>query len=217
MRGAMKNSLNFLCKFMVNGIILGGMLGLVSCAGSGESSVTTLTLLKDGSVRSEIRENFGESYYDSAELQNTILSQTADYNREAGSSKITVEKVEAKDDIAVVKMIYEKPEDYASFNRSILFVGTAKEAKEAGYQLDLVLSGTKDANETIGMSDMLAMDGEKILITDVKDRIVLNGKALYTSDNVTVSDNGKEIQISLSGEEAKEAGDKKALAYVVFE
>lgn len=51
----------------------------------------------------------------------------------------------------------------------------------------------------------------------MKDLIVLNGKALYTSDNVTVSDNGKEIQISLSGEEGKEAGDKKALAYVVFE
>ncbi len=212
----MKSSVNFLFRFVISGIILGGMLGLVSCGGSKESSVTTLSLLKDGKVQSDIRENFGESYYDPGELQNTILSQTADYNKEAGGSKITVEKVEAKDAVAMVKMIYEKPEDYASFNRSVLFVGSAKEAQEAGYQLDLVLSGTKDANETIAKSDMLAMEGEKLLITDVKDLIVLNGKALYVSDNVTVSDNGKEVQISVPEEGADKAEDKKALAYVVF-
>ncbi len=212
----MKSGLNFLYKFVVSGIILGGTLGLVSCGGSGESSVTTLSLLKDGSVQSDIWENFGESYYDSDELQNSILSQTADYNKEAGGSKITVEKVEARDAVAVVKMIYEKPEDYASFNRSVFFVGTAKEAQEAGYQLDMVLSGAKDANETIGKSDILAMGEEKLLITDVEDLIVLNGKALYISDNVTVSDNGRRVQLFPPEEEAQGAGNEKTLAYIVF-
>lgn len=212
----MKSSLNFLYRFVVSGIILGGALGLVSCSGSREDSVTTLSLLKDGGVQSDIRENFGESYYDSEELQKSILSQAADYNREAGGSKITVEKVETKDAVAVVKMIYERPEDYASFNRSVLFVGTGKEAQEAGYDLDMVLSGAKDTNETIGKSDILAMEGEKILITDVQDLIVLNGKALYISENVTVSDNGKRVQILAAGEEAQEAGNEKELAYIVF-
>lgn len=212
----MKSGLNFLYKFVVSGIILGGTLGLVSCGGSGESSVTTLSLLKDGSVQSDIWENFGESYYDSEELQNSILSQAADYNKEAGSSKITVEKVEARDAVAVVKMIYEKPEDYASFNRSVFFVGTAKEAQEAGYQLDMVLSGAKDANETIGKSDILAMGDEKLLITDVEDLIVLNGKALYISDNVTVSDNGRRVQLFPPEEEMQGERTEKDLAYIVF-
>lgn len=184
------------------------MLTMVSC-GSMKSGVdgTSVSLDKNGTVQSNIRESFEESYYDEDELLQMILTQAASYNRKAGSGSIAVEKVEVKDGVAEVQMTYAKAQDYASFNKMVFFAGNAKEADQEGYELNVVLSGVKNPQETVGKADILAMEDETLLITDITDPIKLDGKALYVSENVTVSGNGKTVCRSL---------DSEGLAYIIF-
>lgn len=184
------------------------MLTMVSC-GSMKSGAdgTSVSLDKNGTVQANIRESFEESYYDEDELLQMILTQAASYNRKAGSGSIAVEKVEVKDGVAEVQMTYAKAQDYASFNKMVFFAGNAKEADQEGYELNVVLSGVKNPQETVGKGDILAMEDEMLLITDTTDTIKLGGKALYVSENVTVSGNGKTVCRSL---------DSEGLAYIIF-
>lgn len=204
----MKTSVKNFYKSAISVLILTGMMGMVSCSGKVEGmSESVLTIKKDGTVQANIIENFEKGYYSEEELKQDILQKTVSYNRNTGSGKITVEKVEAGEDKITVQMTYAGIEDYAAFNRAVFFIGTAREAEEAGYDLNVVLSGVKDAQETIGKSDILALGGDKLLLTNIKDGISLNGKALYISENVIVAPNAGTIWYT---------GDDDGLAYIVY-
>lgn len=204
----MKRSFRLKCKILTGMLILVSVLGMTACSSkeSGENT-TYVSLAKDGKVRSDIAESFEQSYYDKDELQQTILAEAASYNRSVGNGNITVEKVEVKNGVAVVQMIYADAKDYAAFNKTDFFVGTAKEAQEAGYDLNVVLSGVKDSGQTVGQADILAMKDVRLLITDISDAVMLNGKALYISENVTASENAKVVQ---------RAVDSEKKAYIIF-
>jgi len=185
-----------------------GLLLLVGCGSEEEKSGgAAISFTKDGAVRTEIKESFEQSYYDKDELKQTILAEVADYNRMAGDERITVEKVEVEDGMAEVEMTYAGAGDYASFNQVDFFAGSPKQAEIAGYDLNVVLSSVKDAGDTIGKSDILAMKDVTVLITDEREAIALKRKALYVSDNVSVSENSRELQRS---------GEEKELAYIIF-
>lgn len=183
------------------------MIVFAACGSATSKTGAAIEITEDGTISSHIVESFDKSYYDEEELTQKVLSEAASYNRAAGEGAISVEKVAVDNGTATVDMTYEKAQDYASFNGCVLFLGTANEAKEAGYDLNTVLSGTKNELETIGMSDILSMTDEKILITDMKDPITLNGKAAYISDNVTVSKNLKTVTLD-------EASEK--MAYIIY-
>ncbi len=182
-------------------------IGMTACTASKAEEGTTVVLSKDGTISSYIVESFDKPYYDKDELQQMILSEVADYNREVGSGNITVEKIAVEDNLAAVTMSYASAKDYAEFQGSVFFLGTAKEAQEAGYDLNTVLSSTEDELETIGMSDMLAMTEYQILITDRKEPVTLNGKAAYVSDNTIYSNSLKTVTFG---------GEENELAYVMY-
>lgn len=171
---------------------------LSACRESGGEEISSITVQKDGSILSHIVESFEQGYYDSEELQQTILMEAADYNKTAGNGRVSVEKVEVDGGVATVRMTYQAAEDYAVFNHMVFFVGSTEDA-EGEYELNVVLSGTKDANDTVGRADILAMKDYKLLITDAQEPVFLNGKAEYISDNVTVSSDRKNIQLSGDG------------------
>lgn len=186
-------------------LLTAGALSLSACSiGEEESQVS---LLKDGTVSTTIAEEFDKSYYDKDELQQMILEEAASYNRSTGTGAISVDKVSVEDGVAKVKITYAGSEDYAAFNDGVFFTGSVQEAQAAGYDLNKVLSSTTDRLATVGMSDMLAMTDVKILITDMKEPVVLNGKAAYISSNVTVDKKLKTV----SFDEASEG-----LAYILY-
>ncbi len=204
----MKSSFIKIQKLIIGALIFSGMLGIVSCGKGGEEeNPSTITMEKDGSVHARIVENFEKEYYDAGELQQSVLEQAASYNRSAGSGNIAVEKVESDEGTITVEMTYAGAQDYAVFNRAVFFAGTPGEAEEAGYNLNVVLSGVKDVQETVGKSDIFAMEGCKILITNIKEGISLNGKALYVSEYVTAASDARKIWYN---------GDEHGLAYVVY-
>lgn len=172
------------------------MLIMSACSLGGNTAQTKISISKDGRVSVSIVESFDKTYYDKDELQQQILTEVAGYNRAAGNGNVAVEKIEVEDGMATVVMTYAKAADYAAFNNSVFFVGSAKEAQEAGYELNTVLSGTKDENETIGMSDMFAMTDYQMLITDIGEPVELAGKAAYISNNVNISKNRKTVTLA---------------------
>lgn len=188
-------------------LLAAGMIFLTACAEGGGEEVSSVTILKDGKVKSLIVESFDKSYYDQDELQQKILREAADYNKEAGEGTVSVEKVAAQDKVVRVEMTYADASSYASFNDGIFFLGSVKEAQDAGYDLNRVLSSAKDLKETVGMSDILAMTQMRLLITDRTEPVTLNGKAAYISDNVTMD---KKLKTAFFDEESGE------LAYILF-
>ncbi len=182
--------------------------GIAACGLGKQTEQTKITISKDGMVSMQIIESFDKPYYNQDELRQKVLTEVANYNRNVGNGNISVEKVEVKNQYAKVIMVYAGPEDYAQFNGNTFFIGSTTEAQEAGYDLNTVLSGTEDTMETIGMSDILMMTDYRILITDSKEPITLDGKADYISDNVTVSKNKKTITL---------AQETDMLAYVIFQ
>lgn len=184
---------------MKTSLLLGAVMLLTSaCGNSGGDEVTSITVQKDETINSYIVESFEKGWYDGEELQQAILMEAADYNKTAGNGRINVEKIDVDSGVAKVRMTYQEAEDYAGFNHVVFFVGSAESAGK-DYELNVVLSGTKDANDTVGRADILAMKNYKLLITDVQEPVFLDGKAEYISDNVTISSDRKSIQLSEDG------------------
>lgn len=203
----MKNSKLFLQKKIIGILVLTAVLGVTACGNKKEDGGGTfITVDKDGIIRSEIAESFAEERYDKEELQQMILGEAAAYNKKTGGDSITVEKVDMDGSQVIVKMTYAKSADYAAFNKEAFFAGTAGEAESSGYELNVVLSGVKDPQETVGKSDILAMENVGLLITNIQDEIVLEGKALYVSEGVEIS-NGKTV---------RRIGEGNKMIYVIY-
>ncbi len=203
----MKSSGKFLYNVIMGAFALTTVLGLTSCGNEKEEDTGTfITVNKDGSIQSEIVESFGEERYDKDELQSVILGELAVYNKKS-ENNITVEKVDMDGDNVVVKMTYGESGDYAAFNKVNFYAGSPAGAEAAGFELNVVLSGVKDASETVGKSDILAMENAGILITDVDESIVLGGKALYVSEGVETFSDGKAV---------RRLGEDKKLMYVIY-
>lgn len=189
-------------------LMITGMLGLTSCGAMSKEEATRLCVKKDGTICSYIEESFEQTYYDEDELQQSILVEAAEYNREAGGDKIAVEKVKAEKGTASVEMTYESALDYAGFNGVVFFDGTAQEALLEGYELNVVLSAVEDPLKTLGKADILAMEDYKLLITDVPEQIVLDGKAEYINENAAASKNRRSV---------KRAEAAEGLAYILYQ
>ena len=193
-----------LAKVAVLSLFL-GTLALTACnAVEGESSVS---LLKDGAVKATIVEDFDKSYYDKDELQQMILEEVVSYNRQLGEDAVSVDKVSVENGVARVEMTYTDSESYAAFNNGVFFLGPVSEAQKAGYDLNKVFISSSDQLVTAGMSDILEMSDAKILITDMKEPVVLDGKAVYVSSNVETDKKCKTVSFDETSDE---------MAYIIY-
>lgn len=203
----MKKGLNMSSRKKIGALLITGMMILSACSSLGkDTEETRISLNKDGSIKSYITESFDKDYYLQEELQQMILSEAASYNRGTGQGSITVERVEVSEQVATVEMTYAAAEDYSAFNDVLFFMGSPMEAQAAGYDLNVVLSNVKDANDTIGEADILAMEGVTLLITDVPEQVEFFGKAVYADDHATLSENQKAL-LSAEGRD---------VAYILF-
>lgn len=202
--GSLFSKKHKLAKMTVLGLML-GTLPLTACnTGEGISSVS---MLKDGTVKSAIVEDFDKSYYDKDELQQMILEEAASYNRSAGEKAISVDKVSVENGVARVEITYADSEAYAAFNDGVFFVGSALEAKKEGYDLNKVFVSADDELITAGITDILEISDAKVLITDMKDQLTLDGKALYISSNVKTDKKCKTVSFDETSEE---------MAYIIY-
>ena len=86
-------------------------------------------------------------------------------------------------------------------------MGPVSEAQKAGYDLNKVFISSSDQLVTAGMSDILEMSDAKILITDMKEPVVLDGKAVYVSSNVETDKKCKTVSFDETSDE---------MAYIIY-
>ncbi len=182
-------------------------IGLAGC-GSGDLAVTetTIELKKDGSVVHTIVEEFTEDYYDVGRLQEMIQTSCDSYN--AGEEPgVAVEEITNEGGVMRVKMSYPDAAAYAGFNQSALFLGTVKEAYNAGYDLNVTLVSMEDRETAIGKEDILGMGEKHIAIVREAVDVRVWNRVLYASGDVLPTGDAKTVLV----------GDSNALTYLIFD
>lgn len=180
------------------------MIMLAAGCSDSQEDKNTVYLKKDGTVTGTIIEDFSQSYYDSAELENLVKSDTEEYN--GGTEKVKLNKLEVKNEIARLIMNYESAQDYADFNEVVLFSGSVSDAKNAGYEFDYDFAGVEEGN-TVSSDTVKSLTQLNVVIFDENIEVKLDKKILYLSSNAELVDN----------KTAKFAGEPDGLAYIVYE
>lgn len=173
---------------------------------------TTVTLQKDGHVLQIIKESFGASNYDLAELKNEIELEIEDYNAQP-NKKAELQKVEAENGVTDVEILFETPSDYELFNQETLreaeigdfLLMPASFPGGDGFSIGKLINVR--TGETITEDEINALSAEKIMISDTADRIYLPGRVLYISENAYASD-------GVSAVKRKE--DAAGFVYIIF-
>lgn len=158
-----------------------------------EDTESNLTIRKDGSIVSDIREDFSQNYYDVNELNAMIKTEVDKYNKTRPDA-ISYENATLTENSVKLVMTFGSSDDYSSFNNEKLFVGNSPDAILKGYSLDVILTDANDPTKTIAGVDIKSMTDHTILIVDYPGNIHLPSGALYISDNVNVSDKGRTVR-----------------------
>ena len=166
---------------------------LTGCGREPEVTETTIEVKKNGQVVHTIIEDFSESYYNLDELESTIQQACDTYNASAG--KVTV------------VMQYADASAYSAFNKLALFVGTVKDAFNAGYDLNVTLSSLKGDGEQIGKEDLLKMGEKHIAVVREAVNVRVWDKVRYGSEDVKATANAKTVSVT----------DADMLTYILFD
>ena len=138
---------------------------------------------KDGSVINTIEEPFEQEYYSEERLKDLILSEVADYNQEAGESRVEVKKLSVKKNVVKLVMKFKTAEDFGAFNQHAFFYGTVSDAYDAGYDMDIAWK-ENGGDGSITKAELLEMGSRKLIVAEgfQKEDIIVkaSGKSLYT-------------------------------------
>lgn len=176
------------------------------CGSSVNGDHIGLSFRKNGSVVHTIVEDFAESYYDLEELKAGIEEQITEYNNTSGADSIELISANAKDGIVTVVMNFSKAAHYTGFYKKALFCGTIQDAYKAGYDLNITLTSTENSDTKIGRSQILEMSDRHIIIVREAVPIRPYAEILYTSGDVTVSEDRREAT----------PGNSENLSYIIF-
>ena len=195
--------------------VLALCLFLSGCGDETETvQVTSLRIGKDGSVTSDIVEDFGKENYTLESLEVMIRDEADRYNAGGRPNAVTLNSIamsETEEGKVWVTMQYASSADYMEFNGVELFYGTPAEAEAAGFKLNVELVGASDAGSRIGWEEMLDMKTAHILIIRQSaqvSQVVLPEKILYMSEDTqlvgnkiaTLPEPDEEADITWTGE-----------------
>ena len=191
-----------------------GMVLLLGGCGKRTVEMTTIEILKDGSIRHTMVEDFGEG---SAEaLQSMMEEKVAAYNSgNSGKESVKVDAVESEGGSIRVVMTYPNAQAFDGFMnmdvvavdpalRAPFFYGTVEDALMQGYNLEITLQGVEKEGTLQGKSDLLTKGENTLIIYDnqmnlgASVQISLQDNPAYISDNVTLA--GKRL-VEVAGED----------------
>lgn len=168
-------------------------------SGCGEEAetvqVTCLRIGKDGSVTSDIVEDFGGDNYTADSLEAMIREEVERYNTGSSPGAVMLGGIamsETEEGKIQVTMQYASCTDYMEFNGVELFYGTPAEAEAAGFKLDIELIGVSGADSRIGRDEMFGMKEAHILIIRQSaqvSQVVLPEKIQYMSEGTQLAGN----------------------------
>ena len=189
-----KRKARIMKKYKIIGVLASLVLGMTACGTGkdlvGDALMNSVSIAKDGSIESMIVEDFTESYYNVEDLNQMIQSTISDYQKVAPESVISIEACEMVDQKVKVVLKYNDAAAYTGYNSELLFVGTIQEAYEAGYDLNMTLTGTDKEATQISRQELLNMGENHIFIMEnvLKEgtlRVNCYDNILYTGNGVT--------------------------------
>ena len=145
-----------------------------------------IEIKKDGSVVSTIIEDFAESYYDVAELQEMTENEVNAFIVANGAEAAEFDSVESEDGKVKMVIKFGSAEDYANFNSEMLAYQTVSDA---------ILNGRLDVNNLLDTKGDPAdpekassLVNEHVVIVSGKNLISLPYKIKYVSPGVKILD-----------------------------
>jgi len=198
----MKRRIGILCILMILAGSLAGCGGEKSASGSGGGAERNVVeIKKDGAVTNTIEEELNPDYYDVEALKEFVVRESNQYNHDEGADKVSIKKIDMKDDMVTVTMECQTAEDFGMFNGYPFFYGTVAEAYEAGYNLDMQFRGGD--GESITKDELLEMGSRRIVIVELpKDEtltVSTGSKILYYAGDAVTEVNKSEADMAGEG------------------
>ena len=178
-------------KICCAGLIALVVMTMAGCNKKEESfEESIISIDKKGRVSESIVESFGKEYYDANELSMAFGAAIDSYNATSGKDSATLASLEVKDNKVYASLKYDDYMAYEGVQGATLFVGTIKEASEAGYNMDVTLKGT-EAGDKISRVQIMGMKDKHIIILDEAVKVKVYEPIAYVSANVEVIGNNE--------------------------
>lgn len=167
-------------------LLLIAMCSFAACSLPTNNTNTSLTIDENGALTEVIVEDQGDDNYTVEELQAFIEDNLALYNQGKEEPAVTLENCKVENGSVRLTLHYASCADYMNYNQVTCFMGTLKEAEEAGYSLDrtwLEPNG-REGDEAIIRERVKEW---KIFIVSEPINVKVPDKILYASDNVKIT------------------------------
>jgi len=175
MKGKNRLTLGATCLFFI----------FLSACGFNDFDKTTLEFDKDGSIVLHIREVFDENLYDYDELCGMNEAEVAGYNADKGSEEVKIKDSRLDDGQLKIDLLYTDDDAYYDMNGYVLFYGSCKEARSAGYNLVEKVSSTSNG-EKLNQKTWKNMSEEMVAIVSESIDVQMPDDILYIGEGVTL-------------------------------
>ncbi len=171
-------------------LLLAAMVaGLVTGCGTGnfQPDQTGISVLKDGSIISVVKENLDKSYYDQTELETMIYEAVAAYDESTGGDWIEVDEYEVENGAATLKMTYDTAADYRDFNQMKLYTGDLAGTQNTEYQLQgtfFEVDGGALTGQSADASAILSGQNYNVVALEEEILVKVPGDIVFVSSNV---------------------------------
>ena len=173
----MKKWISALCLLAVT-LLLGG------CGESFEPSASCLYVQRDGKLTQAIVESFEKEYYSLEEFRSMMKKELGLYNEMFGEEKITVKRLEEKNDTLYLLLDYVDSATYSEYNEVYCFIGTVEEALENGHSFNMVFKDA--AYEEFTAAKATAKKSDHVIVLREEGMVQLEHPVKYVSNNVEV-------------------------------
>lgn len=192
-------------KKKIPAFLLLGILLLTGCVG--EEKVSTITVEKDGSIKSYIVEEMNASHYNEEELKESVTEDIEFFNDKYEKKVMELNKFQYEEGIVKAEIEYSDADLYEIYNEEILFVGRVSEALANDFDEKAILYKVKDQSQQKTLAE-LEEDNYHIVIFSEPVNVKLPKKALYISEGLEKGSSSKRVKIT---------DNTKGIYYIIYE
>ncbi len=133
----------------------------------------TLFIASDLTAVCTVVDSLDKEYYDAEELKSFIDSEIQKYNYSIPAEAVSLVDLSVDGTNAKVILKYGSAEHYTGFNQETLFVGTIKEAMEAGYDFATTFYKYENLSEA-ALADAVYNVANYVVIMEPTTNMVIN-------------------------------------------
>ncbi len=159
-----------------------------ACLGMDEENKTQLTLEDDGSIVQTIVDD-SDGSVTGEELENYINDAISQFQSEYTGESVALEKCRVANGKVNITLEYSSANAYAAFNNVICFIGTVKEAYDAGYDFNRLFYAQNGTEVMYYELPRYSSDSQVLIIEEAVD-VILPGSAIIVSEGVSFNSDG---------------------------